>query len=300
MGKIQKKALEIKNLSKSYGKLQALKDVEFHIPEGKVAGLVGPNGAGKTTIIKSILGFLKYKGNISYKNGESNKLPFGYLAEDEGYYTWMTGREYLKYFSMMFDVENSSKEIEEKIKLVGLENRWNDKISTYSNGMRRRLGIARTLLSDPDLIILDEPLAGLDPFVKNNIMSIIEDIAEENKSFLISSHQLKDIERICDWLVLIKEGKIIKFGDPAEMTDRLKSGKEMILDIDPDHIKKATEIKDIDVVEEIKRKGNTLMIYGKRGNNTDKKILMWMIENDIDFSLKHGSLDSIYKGVFDE
>ncbi len=291
--------LKVNNLSKMYGELAAVKDANFHIPQGYVTGLVGPNGAGKTTLIKCIIGFLNYTGDMTLMGAprkKMNRALIGYLAEDEGYYPSWTGYEYLEYFGELYHLPDVDGRVSETLEIVGLHGRKYDKISEYSNGMRKRLGIARTMLHKPKLLIYDEPLAGLDPMIKGEMMDIIESIAGDNNSVLISSHQLNDIEEACNWIVMINEGVIKDFGEPFDVLKRTSHSKKLVLNIDtadPDRLK---DLNDLPHVVGLKLSGKTLVIEGKGSEKFEKDVFRWLIDNDVEFSLKHGSLDSIYRG----
>ncbi len=294
--------LKISDLSKSYGDLKALDEVNLYIPKGKVAGLVGPNGAGKTTLIKCINGFLNHSGKINVMNfseAKLNKSEIGYLAEDEGYYSDWTGREYLEYFSELYHIENKEKVVKEKLKLVGLHDRKDDLIKEYSNGMKKRLGIARTLLHDPNLIILDEPLSGLDPLIKSELTQLIASIAEGNRSVLISSHQLKDIESICDWVIFIKEGEVRDFGDPQSISKSRDSLKTLVFDIAKEDVEIISNIDSIESVTEYNLKEDILVVKGRDKEEFEEDVFRWLLKNEVDFSLKQGSLDDLYKEVFE-
>jgi len=294
------KVLEIDGLSKSYGKVKALDDIDVYVPKGKVAGLVGPNGAGKTTLIKCVNGFLDYTGNINvmgFSDVDQIKQKVGYLAEDEGYYSDWTASEYLQYFSKLYLLDDEKRKIEEKLELVGLYDRKDGLIKEYSNGMKKRLGLARTLLHEPNLLILDEPLAGLDPKIKYELTQLIRSIGKGEKSVLISSHQLKDIEEICDWIIFIKNGEVVKYGDPKSISQAIRSQKTIVFDINnPDDIM-INELEDIESITESKIKENTLIVKGNKAENFEKDIFMWLIKNDVDFSLRHGSLDDMYREI---
>ncbi len=297
----EEQLLKVRGLKKSYDGHVAVDDVDFRIPQGCISGLVGPNGAGKTTIIKCMIGFLDYDGEIKLKyDGKEKKdnALIGYLAEDEGYYPSWTGGEYLEYFAELYQVEDFHSKVSEKLKTVGLYGRKDDEIREYSNGMKKRLGIARTLLHDPKLLIYDEPLSGLDPTIKNELMRIIDSIAGGENSVLISSHQLNDIEESCNWIVMIEEGKIRDFGEPSKVLERTGSSKKLVLNIEKKDMDKVKELDEQSYVRRIKVRGRTLVIETEGGKDVEKRIFNWLIKNDIDFSLKHGSLDSIYRGSF--
>ncbi len=300
MGNTKKGLLNITGLEKIYGDVTAVDDVDFYIPEGSVTGLVGPNGAGKTTMIKCITGFLSYSGDIEMtgiSGEEIDKASLGYLAENEEYYPSWTGQGYLRYFAELFNVEDVKKTVSEKLKTAGLYERKDDPIKEYSHGMKKRLGIARTLLHEPKLLIYDEPLSGLDPKIKQDLMEIIEGTAGEGCSVLISSHQLRDIEDACNWIVMIKDGKIDSFGDPLEISRQIGSSKKLVLNIESDESLDLEEITALPDVNKVERKGNTLVVMGTSGKKFEREVFNYLIENDVYFSLKHGSLDAIYQEV---
>ncbi|MFO7990831.1 MAG: ABC transporter ATP-binding protein [Thermoplasmata archaeon] len=299
-----KYALYVKNLNKSYGKIKAVEGANFYIPMGKVAGLVGPNGAGKSTIIKCITGFLNYSGLIKVLGSPQenlNKINIGYLAEKTGYQGNLTGEEYLKFYCNLYNVETPKVVINNKLKLVGLYDRRLDLIKTYSNGMKQRLGIARTLINDPKMLIYDEPMSGLDPSIKGKILDIISDISSDGKTILISSHQLKDIEDVCDWIILIKEGMIIHQGSIESVFNKIKMVKRLSILINNNQKERLREIKqDIEGVKHIKIKGKTVIIEYDISKVRDEEILGYLFKNKINFTLKQGTLDSMYRSVFDE
>ena len=282
-------AIEVKSLNVWYGKFKALNEINFYVPKGLIAGLIGPNGAGKTTLIKSIVGILPYEGEIEVIEGDN----IGYLAEDEGYYGYLTGYEYLRYFSELYGFDRDK--IYELLKLVGLDGKENVLISKYSKGMKRRLGIARTLLSRSSVIILDEPLSGLDPNIKSELRKIILEISKE-RTFLISSHQLRDIEEICDWIIMINEGKLLGFGKPEDLLEEVKPVREIVI-----------QVKDVDesIVEGLKRiegvknailRGNIITI--EYGGDDDSEIFKYLLSKGLKFNLKSDTLESIYREVY--
>lgn len=221
-----KTILEVNNICKSFGKKQILKDVSFSLDEGEILGFIGPNGAGKTTTIKLILG-LQSIGSGSVKiNGYDIEKDFvkaisnvGAIVESPDLYMYLSGRTNLNMIATYYN--NISKDrINEVIKLTGLENRIDDKVSKYSLGMRQRLGIAAALLNNPNLLILDEPTNGLDPEGIKELRSLLKKLAKvENIGILISSHNLSELESFCTDVCIIKNGEIIS-------TDTVKSIKQ--------------------------------------------------------------------------
>ena len=210
------KVLEVENLSKSFGKRKVLNDVNLTIYEGDIVGLIGPNGAGKTTLIKTILNLYKSDiGNVIIcgfdirKDLEKALSKTGSIIENPDMYLSLSGRKNLEITALINDIIDKEY-INEMIKLVGLEDRINDKVKKYSLGMKQRLALANALIKKPKLLIFDEPTNGLDPYGIKELRMILKKISEEeNMSILISSHILSEVENICDRVMIIDEGKII-------------------------------------------------------------------------------------------
>lgn len=202
-----------------------VQDISFSVNQGEVVGLVGPNGAGKTTIIKLILGLVKItKGNV-YINGLDIEKNFvkaiekvGAIVEKPDLYMYLSGYDNLKITANNY--KNISKErINEVIKIVGLENRIKDKVSTYSLGMRQRLGIAEAIINNPQLLILDEPTNGLDVEGIIEIRNLIKDLSKKGIAILVSTHNLSEIGNICSRIIAVKNGKIVEDSDIDNFTD---------------------------------------------------------------------------------
>ena len=192
--------LEVKNLSKSFGGREILKDVSFSLDKGDILGFIGPNGAGKSTTIKCILGLNSLTKGTVLIDG---------IVENPDLYMYLSGKQNLRLIANYYDGINGKK-IEDVVKLVGLENRINDKVSKYSLGMKQRLGIAAALLNDPDLLILDEPTNGLDPEGIRDLRNLLKKLAKDkNIGILISSHNLAELESFCSSYCIIQNGKII-------------------------------------------------------------------------------------------
>ena len=210
------KILEIKNVSKSFGKRKVLDNINFDIYEGDIVGLIGPNGAGKTTLIKAILSLYKIDegsificGHNIKKELEKSLQNVGCIVEKPDFYENLSGRTNLK-ITEILSKDDTKEYTDEIIKIVRLEDRINDKVKKYSLGMKQRLGLANALLKKPKLIILDEPTNGLDPLGIKELRDILKKLsAEQNIGILISSHILSEIENVCDRVIIIKDGKII-------------------------------------------------------------------------------------------
>lgn len=217
-----KKLLECQNLCKSFGKKQILKNVSFEIDEGDILAFIGPNGSGKTTTIKLILGLQSIDEGKVIINGYDIKKDFvkaisnvGAIVENPDTYMYLTGWQNLKLIANMYKGITNEK-IMEIVKLVDLEKRINDKVSKYSLGMRQRLGIARALINNPNILILDEPTNGLDPEGIKDLRILLKKLAKEGLGILISSHNLAELESFCNKVLIIDEGTIIETSEVKE------------------------------------------------------------------------------------
>ncbi len=224
--------LEIKNVSKKIGKKQILKDITLEVKQGEIFGFVGPNGAGKTTLIKTMLGLYKQDSGSITINGFNIKTEFekameniGAIIENPEMYDYLSGKDNLKIYKMIGNV--SDEILEEIIKTVKLENRINNKVKTYSLGMRQRLGLAQALISNPKLLILDEPTNGLDPIGIKELRELLKKISKEkNISVFVSSHILSEIELMCDRIAIIDGGSLIEIKD---LKDKKQDAKDKVL-----------------------------------------------------------------------
>ena len=217
-----KKLLECQKLYKSFGKKQILKDVSFEIDEGDILAFIGPNGSGKTTTIKLILGLQNIDKGKVIINGYDVKKDFvksiervGAIVENPDTYMYLTGWQNLKLTANLYD-NISDEKIKEIVKLVDLEERINDKVSKYSLGMRQRLGIARALINEPNILILDEPTNGLDPEGIKDLRILLKKLAKDGLGILISSHNLAELESFCNKVLIIDNGTIIETSEVKE------------------------------------------------------------------------------------
>jgi len=213
------KILEIKNINKTFGTKQILRDVSFCINEGEILGFIGPNGAGKTTTIKLVLGLQTIDSGEVIINEHNIKTDYtkaiervGAIVENPDLYMYLTGRKNLEMIARLYK-DADKKRVDDVIRITGLEKRIDDKVSKYSLGMRQRLGIAAALLNKPNLLILDEPTNGLDPEGIKDLRNLLKKLAKEEKmAILISSHNLAELESFCTNICLIKNGEIIDSG----------------------------------------------------------------------------------------
>ena len=219
--------IDIKNLVKNYGKFEAVKGISFEVNSGEIFGLIGPNGAGKTTVLRVLSTLLTITSGsvkimdikLKEKPNEIRKL-ISYLPEDAGAYKNLTGRKYLTFIANFFNSKNPQDMVQKGIEIADLDDRIDDKVDTYSKGMQRRLLVGRALMTNPKLAILDEPTSGLDVINAQEIRKIIKNTARQGTTVLLSSHNMLEVEYLCDQIALIAEGKIIEEGKPKSMMEK--------------------------------------------------------------------------------
>ncbi len=214
-------------MRKSFGDFEVLHGISFSIDEGEIFGLIGPNGAGKTTTLRILATLLlPTSGRVTIfgldlvEHASEIRKMISYLAEDSGAYRNLSGREYLRFLAKVFydDKREMERAVEEAIKLSGLETRIDDKVKTYSKGMKRRLQVARVFMTSPKLAILDEPTTGLDVIHSQEIRRAIKEMSKERGvTVILSSHNMFEVEYLCDRIALIDHGRILEIGTPEEV-----------------------------------------------------------------------------------
>lgn len=220
--------LALKGITKQYGSKRALDDFSYSFEEG-VYGLLGPNGAGKSTLIKIITqsvkptgGEITLDGDDIFKQKEEYRKRIGYMPQQQTIYTFYTGRQFLNYMGLLKGEDRKSLDDKiqfylEKVNLISVADK---KIGTYSGGMKQRLLIAQTFLGDPDIMIFDEPTAGLDPKERIHVRNLIHDNSA-GKIIIVATHVVQDIESIADCIVLQKEGKVAEADAPDKLVEKM-------------------------------------------------------------------------------
>ena len=229
--------IQIENLSKSYNKKEkTIKKINLEIKNGEIFGFLGPNGAGKTTTIKMITGILdidegdiKIDGYSISKNPIEAKKCFGYVPDSPDMFLKLKGIEYLNFMADMYEIELEERQqkIEELTNLFEINNVLDDKIQSYSHGMRQKIVIIGSLLHNPKNWIIDEPMTGLDPKSTYELKQIMKKLTAQNKCVFFSTHILDVAEKLCDRIGIINKGKLIFVGTIEEMKKELKENKSL-------------------------------------------------------------------------
>jgi ABC-2 type transport system ATP-binding protein len=254
--------LTIQNLSKRYGRIQALKNVSFSIQKGHVYGILGPNGSGKSTTLGIVLNVVnKTSGDYKWFDGNVQThealKKVGAIIERPNFYPYMTAEENLKLVCKIKSINYSK--IGEKLDLVGLSERKNSKFSTFSLGMKQRLAIASALLNDPEILILDEPTNGLDPQGIHQIRDIIKEIASQGTTILLASHLLDEVEKVCSHVVVLRKGEVLYSGSVDGM-----SANEGFFEISSDdNLALKSALYNHQAISEVKDEEGKVLVYLK-------------------------------------
>jgi ABC-2 type transport system ATP-binding protein len=234
---VEIKALRVEYRSRTAGQTTkvAVKDLSFSVRAGEVFGFLGPNGAGKTTTMNVLLGFVNATGGAAYLFGTNVRQPIarqriGYLPELTYYYKFLTAEELLRFYARIFGIprDEADRRIDALLKLVELEHARKRPIKTYSKGMQQRVGLAQALINNPDLLILDEPTSGLDPLGRMKVREIIQRLKSEGKTIFFSSHELGEVETVCDRVAIIADGALKVEGKVSELLAKHECGLEQI------------------------------------------------------------------------
>lgn len=276
--------LEVKNLKKVIGKREIIKDLNFTVKEGEIYGFLGPNGAGKTTTIRMLVGLIaQTSGEIKIcgidltRNKEKALKDVGAVVENPELYKYLSGRENLMQIARIRKV--SKQEVEELIKLVGLQDRIDDKVRKYSLGMKQRLGLAAALIGNPKLLILDEPTNGLDPSGIIDFRNIVKSLARKKKmAVFVSSHILSEVQQLCDKVAFINEG-VIKAEEDMEKAIYGTERESLTLMTNDDEEKVFKVLRNQPFVLTSSKAGNRINIVIDSG--TAPKLIKALVKEDI-------------------
>ncbi|MBE5941444.1 MAG: ABC transporter ATP-binding protein [Lachnospiraceae bacterium] len=300
--------VEVRNLSMSYGKKEVLKDVSFQIDNGKTIGLLGSNGAGKSTTMNILTGYLKPQQGDVIMNGvnmsnnpKQAKKMIGYLPEIPPLYKDMKVREYLIFVAQLKGLVARDEEVDNVLQLMNLEEIQYDFIKKLSKGMQQRVGFAQAMLGKPEILILDEPLVGLDPIEAKRTRELIKSL-KGNHSVIISSHVLKEIEELCDFVLILKDGKVVLNDSTSDVKKKgnkdtyrivVKGVYEEITDI----IKNYDGIQSFSFVREQEKDVYEFLLKAKNTRDMRDKILGYLANKRVSvyaIERTQASLEDVY------
>ena len=292
--------IQTKNLTKRYGKFTAVDGVNLNIPAGEIYGFLGPNGAGKTSTIMMLLGIVKptageirlFEETYSPKRLDLRRR-IGMVPEKHptGMWTWMTAGEYLQMFADLFGLEDSGRRIDHLLERVGLAEVKNKKFAEYSRGMLQKLSIVRALLHDPDILFLDEPISGLDPFGVKQIRDLILEENREGRTIFISSHVLSEMEKLCHRVAIIFGGKLMAEDQMKSMLTTLAKDREIHVDLEELPADLPGKVKSLNFVQDATGKEKTLVVKVPKTGDYRRALSKYLIDqNLVPLSIQEKSL----------
>jgi len=223
---------EVNNVVKTYGRKSVVNNVSFSVSPGEIFGLIGPNGAGKTTTIRMMMDIVKPDSGeiriLGERLSEDTKDKIGYLPEERGLYKKLTVTETLTYLAALKGKQTDSNRMEELLKRIGMLAYRNKKIEELSRGMGQLIQFLVTIIHDPQLIILDEPFAGLDPVNTELLKEIILELRTRNKAFILSTHQMNQVEELCDRILMINRGRSVLYGKLADIKNKYRNNSVLV------------------------------------------------------------------------
>jgi len=283
--------IETKNLTKNYGELTAVDDLDLTIKDGDIFGFIGPNGAGKTTTMRILVTLLEPTRGSAFINGlnvakEGKKVRrlVGYMPDFMGVYDDLKVFEYLEFFAAAFGIERKKRKsiVEGVLELTDLESKKSATVDSLSRGMQQRLGLARVLIHDPKVLILDEPASGLDPRARIEIRELLRELKRMGKTIMISSHILSELEEICDHVGIIEQGRLVFSGTLEEIRPRLGIESKVRVRV-ADHQDKAIELLSaLPQVSRVQALGGEIAVTFHEGKNADGIVARTLVNAGLD------------------
>ncbi len=283
--------VEFASVEKRYGKVHALRDADLAVPEGSVLGLIGPNGAGKTTsmlIMTSLLdrdgGRVRIGGIDPQRDAKAVRRHVGYMPDFFGVYEGIRTREYLDFFAATQRIRPAARPavVADLLALVDLESKADADVNTLSRGMKQRLSLARALIHDPELLVLDEPASGLDPRARVELRELISELHRMGRTIVISSHILSELEGICTHLAVVDHGRILAQGSMDEIRQRLYAGRRVTARIGGDRILDAEVLlRDHPVVTAVEVERSVVRVHFEGGDDVSAALVSSLVAHDI-------------------
>jgi len=302
--------IRVEGLTVKYGDFVAVEDVSFEIRRGEIFGYIGPNGAGKTTTIRVMATLLEPSAGTIYidgkdvlKDAHEVKRHLGYMPDFFGVYDNLRVWEYLSFFGRLYGVESKllEKRIDNAIKLTHLEGKKKSYVEDLSRGMKQRLCLAKTLIHEPELLILDEPASGLDPNARIEIRDLLRDLQAKGKTILISSHILSELAAVCDSVGILEKGKLLDWGKIEEVLDRIKEKRKVRLKLfgkTPEEI--STLLRNSGLVMEMRMEGEFYSLELEDDDEKEAGLVEYLIGHGVRIvipSEKGAVLEEIFKAT---
>jgi ABC-2 type transport system ATP-binding protein len=283
--------IETKNLTKNYGNLTAVDDLTLTIRAGDIFGFIGPNGAGKTTTMRILVTLLEPTRGSAFidgldvgKEGKKVRRRVGYMPDFMGVYDDLKVFEYLEFFAAAFGIERRKRKsiVEGVLELTDLQSKQAATVDSLSRGMQQRLGLARVLIHDPKVLILDEPASGLDPRARIEIRELLRELKRMGKTIMISSHILSELEEICDHVGIIEHGRLVFSGTMEEIRPRLGIHSKVRVRV-ADRQDEAMELLSaLPQVNQVQALGDDIAVSFNEGQDGDGIIARTLVKADLD------------------
>ena len=283
--------IETKHLTKHYGNLAALVDFNLTIQAGDIFGFIGPNGAGKTTTMRILATLLEPSHGQAFidgmnvrKKGKNIRRIVGYMPDFMGVYDDLKVFEYLEFFAAAFGIERKKRKtiVEGVLELTDLQTKAAFPVDSLSRGMQQRLGLARVLIHDPRVLILDEPASGLDPRARIEIRGLLRELKRMGKTIMISSHILSELEEICDHVGIIEQGRLVFSGTMEEIRRRMGVKSKVNLRVANNQSKAVELLSALPEIKDVNLAGDHIAVTFLEDQNTDGIIARTLVRGDID------------------
>ena len=301
--------LYIENLHKKYGSFTAVNNLSLHIPKGELFGFVGPNGAGKTTTIRIVCGLLKATSGKTYIGGQNGattpnemKKQIGYVPDFFGVYDNLKVYEYMEFFGSMYSMNYNdiARLTNDLLALVNLSDKRDFYVDTLSRGMKQRLCVARALLHNPGLLILDEPSSGLDPRARIEMIELLKNLHSMNKTIIISSHILSELSEMCSSIGIMTHGNLITAGKIDDIMQQINGGNKICINVYDQIENTVLLLKEIPSVRIESVREDNIIIQFAGDNNAQSALLYHLMQHGAKisgFSKQKGSLEDLFMKV---
>ena len=282
--------IRTERLAKRYGSFTAVAGIDLNIPAGEIYGFLGPNGAGKTSTILMLLGVVKPTAGEIRLFGEPYsparldlRRRIGVVPEKHpaGMWSWMTAGEYLRMFADLFRVPEAERRIDHLLERVGLAQVKRKKFAQFSRGMLQKLSIVRALLHDPDILFLDEPISGLDPFGVKQIRDLILEERREGRTIFVSSHLLSEMEKVCERVAIIYGGRLLAEDRMEHLLSTLAKDREIHVDLEQVPADLPDRVAALDFARGVQRRGNTLAVKVAKTGDSRRALSKYLIDQDL-------------------